>query len=90
MNAVPVVSEIIVSRRKPQPGIGDDLRRTARRRGCSPSSQRAMKNDWISDRIDAAVARVLVDPPPPLLAFFLELLELGDDDGEELQDDRRR
>ena len=27
--------------------------------------------------------------PPPLLAFFLELLELGDDDREQLQDDRR-
>ena len=38
---------------------------------------------------DAAVARVLVQPPPPHLPFLLDLLQLGDDDRQQLQDDRR-
>jgi hypothetical protein len=84
MKAVPVVSETIVSSRKAQPWIGDDLAelRVAR---LFPSSQRAMKNDWISDSTTQPVARVLVEAPPPHLPFLLDLLQLGDDDGQQLQ-----
>ena len=39
---------------------------------------------------DRAVARDLVDLVAALLAFFVELVELGHDDGEQLDDDRRR
>ena len=49
MKAVPVVSEIIVSRRKLHPGSVTTWPNCAYAR-LLPSSQRAMKNDWISDR----------------------------------------
>src|ERR1017187_6765371 len=39
---------------------------------------------------DRAVARVLRDLPAPHLPFLRELLEVGPDDRQELQDDRRR
>ena len=39
---------------------------------------------------DRAVAGELVDPAPALLAFFVELVELGHDDREQLHHDRRR
>jgi hypothetical protein len=39
---------------------------------------------------DGQVSRVLVDLGVPGLALLLELLQPGDDDGQELQDDRRR
>ena len=39
---------------------------------------------------DRAVARELVDLAPALLAFFVELVELGHDDREQLHHDRRR
>src|SRR6185369_2772231 len=37
----------------------------------------------------APVAGVLVDPPPPHLPFLLDLFQLGDDDGQQLQNDGR-
>ncbi len=49
MKAVPVVSEIIVRIRKPQPGFVTTWPNCAYER-LFPSSQRAMKNDWISDK----------------------------------------
>ena len=46
ISAVPVVSVIIVSRRKPQPGSGTSATPLPLRMLSSPT---AMPNDWISD-----------------------------------------
>jgi len=39
----------------------------------------------MNDRMMQPLARVLVDLPPPHLAFLLDLLELGNDNCQKLQ-----
>ena len=48
-----------------------------------------MPSDWTIESSHRAVARVLGDLPPAHLAFLRELLEVGHDHGQQLQDDRR-
>ena len=89
MKAVPVVSVMIVMRRKPQPGCVDDVAEAAaadvlvveRPRGTSRCRSLEEREH------DGAVARVLVDLAPALLAFFAELVERLEDHAHELEDD---
>ena len=88
MNAVPVVSEIMVMRRKPQPGSRttspycvEPLR---------PSKYMREARALHDADHDRAVARVLVDLALAGLALFAQLLERLDDHGHELEDDARR
>ena len=77
MKAVPVVSVIIVMRRKPQPGVGDDVaRRAAREVGVVQRLELHRDAEALEERQDdRAVARVLVDLPRALLALLAELVE---------------
>ena len=75
MKAVPVVSVIIVMRRKPQPGCEHDAGAAA---GAWMLSRPTDDEEALEQRQhDRAVARVLVDLAPPVLAFLLQLLEGG-------------
>ena len=87
MSAVPAVRVIIVSSRKPQPGSGT-MGGAARARMLS--SPIAMPSDCTSESDDGAVAGVLGDLLPARLALLGQPLQGGDDDREELQDDRGR
>ena len=92
MNAVPVVSVMIVISRKPQPGWVDDVAELPPPTSWlfRPSRHIAMPKAWNEREHDRAVARVLVDLAPPLLALFAELVDGLVDHAHELQDDRRR
>ena len=75
MNAVPVVSVIIVISRKPQPGSSTT--------DAPPGAWIVLEPDRDEEALDErehdrAVARVLGDLAPPELAFLRELLELRD------------
>ena len=83
MNAVPVVSEMMVISTKPMPGLMTMLPCMA----CRPV---AMPKDCIEGQDHREVAGPLRDLAPAQFAFLLQLFERGDDHGEQLQDDGRR
>ena len=83
MKAVPVVSESMVIRMKPKPGIDDD----------TPAMALQARGDaeGLHQRQDhGQIAGPLRDLAPAQLAFLLQLFERRDHHGQQLQDDRRR
>ena len=92
MNAVPVVSVSMVMRRKPQPGVRDDVAhvsRVAEVAVVGPLEAHRDAEGLHHRERDRPVARVLVDLARPLLALFAELVERFVNHREELQDDAR-
>ena len=67
-------------------GLVDDRRATRRLQLLEADADEQTLDD---DEDDGAVARVLGDLAPPHLALLRQPLEVRDDDGHELQDDRR-
>ena len=66
------------------------IRPAREREGVLPVEEVRVAEGLQRGQDDGEVAGVLVDLGVARLAFLLELLEARDDDGEELQDDRRR
>ena len=84
--AVPVVSVITVTARKPQPGLGTSA--------APPGVGHALQEEGDARALDdrdqhRAVARVLGDLAASQLAFLRQLLEVRPHHRQELQDDRR-
>ena len=90
MNAVPVVSEIIVIRRKPQPGSAHDVAVLPPSVPFRPSRNSAMPVLWTTRQHDRAVARVLVDLALPGSPSLRSSSSGWNDHGHQLQDDARR
>ena len=82
MNAVPAVSVIIVIRMKPIPGLSDDSGRALKRK-----RHRCRLN---SSQHDRQISRIGRDLAAAEFAFLRQLFQVGPDDRQQLQDDRRR